>query len=425
LTRKNIDTGAGLERLASISQDVPTDFDTDAFLPSIKILESMSPFKYHIDAYFTRDLKQLQINHDFKVIVDHIKANVFAIADGALPSNKERGSVLRKLTRRALVCCRRLKISNFIEPLVNEIINTNKHYYPYLIEQKDTILSILQKEVTSFLQTLEHGYELFKGIVKQKDFGTESIFKLVDTYGLPFEVINELASEYKISINEEAYLQRLDQHRDISRSDTETHGMDKQNSALITFNSKSEFDYERLLIKNAKIIACFNADFTLTNNFKSKGWIVCDKTPFYATSGGQQHDIGTIRINGHSLDVLDVIKAPNGQHLHLVKTDIIIKTGDKIDLLVNEQNRISLARNHSVEHLIQRALQTIISKTIKQEGAFKSAEKVSFDFQYANKLTDKQLEHVEDQINKYIKLAVDIKTHHMTLDEAKKFGAIA
>jgi alanyl-tRNA synthetase len=122
---------------------------------------------------------------------------------------------------------------------------------------------------------------------------------------------------------------------------------------------------------------------------------------------------------------LDVIKAPNGQHLHLVKPNILIKTGDKVDLFVDEQNRVSSSRNHSAEHLIQHALQTVVSKTIKQEGAFKSAEKVSFDFQYPNKLTDEQLEQVEKQINEYIKLAVNIKTHHMTLDEAKKFGAIA
>jgi alanyl-tRNA synthetase len=411
--------------LASISQDVPTDFDTDGFLSAIRVLEQKSNFKYDVDAFFTKKVDQLQINHDFKVIVDHIKANIFAIADGALPSNKDRGSVLRKLIRRAMVCAHRLKMENYIEPLVKIIVELNHEYYPYLVEQQSRILSVLKKEMASFSQTLDQGYKLFNETFKQSNIDIESIFKLVDTYGFPFELINELALEKGIKIDEDAYLSRLEKHKDISRAKLEKQGMERQQNELVNFNLDSKFDYDTLEIKNAKVIACFDENFHLIKQLSKKGWIVFDKTPFYATSGGQQHDNGIVKFNHQEFNVLDVIKTPNSQHLHLINIDKTIKVGDKANLLVDPTSRISLSRNHSSEHLIQHALQVVVDKSIKQEGAFKSPEKVTLDFQYSEKLTDKQLENVENEINGYIKLAVNVKTHHMTIDEAKQFGAIA
>jgi alanyl-tRNA synthetase len=272
LARKNIDTGAGLERLASISQDVPTDFDTDGFLPAIQVLETLSESKYDINSYFSKNQAQLNINHDFKVIVDHIKANIFAIADGALPSNKERGSILRRLIRRALICSRRLIIKNdFIEVLVKKIIQINANYYPYLLEQQSHIIDIINQEAVSFTKTLKQGYELFQQTLQNKEINTESIFKLVDTYGFPFEIIHELALERGIEINEAAYLERLEKHKEISRANLETKGMDSQNNELVNFTLASSFDYDLLEINHAEVIACFDTNFNRVEHFSGKG----------------------------------------------------------------------------------------------------------------------------------------------------------
>jgi alanyl-tRNA synthetase len=250
---------------------VPTDFDTDGFLPAIRVLEQKSKFKYDVDAFFTKKSNQLQINHDFKVIVDHIKANMFAIADGALPSNKDRGSVLRKLIRRAMICAHRLKIENYIESLVDVLVKLNHEYYPYLLEQQSKIITILKKEMDSFSLTLEQGYKLFNETFKKNNVDIESIFKLVDTYGFPFELINELALEKGIKIDEEAYLERLEKHKDISRAKLEKQGMEYQQNELVNFNLDSKFDYDSLQIKDAKVIACFDEHFHFIKQFTNKG----------------------------------------------------------------------------------------------------------------------------------------------------------
>ncbi len=425
LVRKNIDTGAGLERLACIFQDVPTNYDVDNFQYVIKQLEQLTTKKYDMNAYFFKDLVQKQINHDYIVIVDHIKANMFAIADGAFPSNKERGSVLRKLIRRAMVCARRLEINkSFITTVVEALINVMKDFYPYLVENKERIIRVLISEETLFNKTLDNGFALFKKALNENKINAEVAFKLTETYGFPYEIVEELISSHNLKIDKNDYDQRVKKHQEISKSKNDIKGMMSQNATLLNFRENSTFDYETKEINNAKIIGLFDEDFNQVNELNANGWIVFDKTPFYATSGGQMHDNGEIFINNTSIEVDDVIKGPNGQHFHHIENSHLIKLNDYANLKINQHQRELTTKNHSTEHLLHKALRELVSKNIKQEGAFKSAEKVTFDFACDYHLNNEQILAIENKVNEYINLAKQVKVSITNIDTAKKMNAV-
>jgi len=425
LARKNIDTGAGLERLACVLQETPTNYDTDLFLPIIETIGKYSKsFKYDVNAYFTKDKIQKETNRNFIIIADHIKACVFAIADGAIPSAKDKGAVLRKLLRRAIICSKNIDVSDdFLPETINTIIKTMHGFYPYLDNNKQTIIDVILQEQKLFSHTLTKGYELYKKTLKDiSKIDEESIFKLTDTYGFPFEVIKNLCEQNNIKFDIKKYEDIVAKHQQISHGNKRVKAMTQQNENLIKLQDKSIFSYEETSLRDSKIIAIFDEKYNLVNNFnKGKCWIVLDKTCFYATSGGQEHDIGTIS----NYNVLDVIKAPNGQHLHLIEINKPIKIGDKVDLQIDVTNRKLTSCNHSCEHLLQKAFQVSISDSIHQEGAFKSAKKLTFDFSYQSKLTDEELLKVEQKVNEYIKSNAKVTTKLMSLEDAKKIHAHA
>ncbi|GHU32097.1 hypothetical protein FACS1894166_04770 [Bacilli bacterium] len=272
LARKNIDTGAGLERLACISQDKHTDFDTDGFAPIIKKIEILTNVKYDENIFFDKQSPQFLVNKDFKIIADHIKACTFAIADGAIPSGKDRGYVLRKLIRRAMVSAKRLNINkNFLTNVADSVIQTMSHSYPYLLKEKTNIARVLEKEESLFLTTLSKGYELFEDSLQNKMIDTETLFKLVDTYGFPFEIINELAEAKHVKLDIKSFNERFKKHQEISRSSADIKGMLSQNADLVSFNAKSEFDYDHLEIKNTKVVACFDENLKSVKELDGKG----------------------------------------------------------------------------------------------------------------------------------------------------------
>ena len=425
LARKNIDTGAGLERLASVLQETPTNYDTDLFLPIIKTISKYSKTcKYDMNAYFTKDKKQKEINRNFIIIADHIKACVFAIADGAVPSAKEKGAVLRKLLRRAIICSKAIDVAeDFLPETISSIIDTMHEFYPYLDKNKQTITDVVLQEQKLFNKTFAKGYELYKKSLSNVDkIDAETIFKLTDTYGFPFEVIKNLCELNNIKFDMKQYENIVLKHQQVSHGNKQVKAMIQQNENLINFHEKSTFTYDETNLKNATVIALFDEQYNPLNELDvGRCWIVFDKTCFYATSGGQEHDIGTIS----NYDVLDVIKGPNGQHLHLIEINKPIKLGDKFDLQIDVNNRKSCSCNHSCEHLLQKALQTSISDLIHQEGAYKSAQKLTFDFSYQSKLTDEQLINVEQKVNEYIKSNAKVTTKLMNLEDAKKMHAQA
>lgn len=430
LAQKNIDTGCGLERMCCVLQDVPTNYDTDLFVDIIKAIEKhVKNFHYDTNAYFNNNAKQKHINQNFIVIADHLKASVFAIADGAIPSGKERGAVLRKLIRRAIVCAWSLHAdNNYLNDVVTAIINSMKDFYPYLNEQKPLIISVLNNEMELFNKTFNHGIKLFDELKnKTNKFTGEQVFKLTDTYGFPFEVIKSLCHENDIAIDEKSYLEALSEHQKLSSNNQKDFkAMLQQNPNLINLSVDSNFDYHALSYQNAKIVALFDENFNPTNKSNNLTWIVFDHTTFYATSGGQNHDEGTITLHNKSFNVIDVIKAPNNQHLHLVDLGgLSVEINDLANLNVDENVRKQIMANHSSEHLLQKALQTVISHDIHQEGASKTKEHLTFDFSYAKKLTLQDLIKVENKVNEYINSKANVEVKMMTLDEAKAIHAQA
>ena len=421
LDRKNIDTGAGLERLACISQDVPTNFDTDLFQGIINSIEKISKYKYDINSFFTKNNNQKKINLNYKIISDHARASIFAIADGAIPSNKERGYILRRLIRRMIVMLHQLEIDdNIFELIVSSVIESMKDYYPYLIKNKNKIIDVLSNEYEIFKKTLNQGFKLFNESIKDNKLDKDIIFKLVETYGFPIELIKELSNEKNIEIDINGFEELFKEHQKISNARLNEIAMSAQNGELLNLNTEFKFDYDLKEMKS-KVVKLYDEDFKPIETLNSDGYIVFDKTCFYATSGGQLHDIGSIN---ETIEVDNVIKGPNLQHIHHVKS-ANLKLGDICNLKIDNINRDSLTRNHSVEHLIHASLTKLIDKNLKQEGAFKSAEKVTFDFQYHLKLTDDQLKMIEDEINNIIEQSIKTDVLECSLEEAQKIGAKA
>lgn len=429
LSRKNIDTGAGLERLACIIQDVPTNFDTDLFKPIIEAISTLTDCKYDQDNYFEPKPEQTKINYSYRIIADHIKSCVFAIADGAIPSNKDRGYVLRRLIRRSMVFANKIKIkSSFVSIVANSVIESMKEYYPYLIQHKQKIIDCLIAEENQFIKTLTIGYQLFEKLVNKKIIDGDIAFKLMDTYGFPIELIKELAMEKNLQIDLNAFNEKLLKHQEISKQQNNIKAMTKQNADLINFTLESKFDYDAYDVK-PKVIGIFDSDLKQIDAINKNGiyWLVFDSTTLYANSGGQIADVGTIIINNIEYNVMDVIKGPNLQHFHQIDVvnNEIIKISAIASIHTDKQKRKIIKAHHSSEHLIHKALKTLIDSNIKQEGAFKSHEKVTFDFAFSQKLSNEQLNDIETLINKWIHTQANVDVYNKTLDEAKAMNALA
>jgi len=424
LARKNIDTGAGLERIACIFQDVPTNFDSDLFLPIIKKVEELSSgAKYDMNAYFTDSLEQKEINHSYRVIADHMRAVTFAVADGAIPSNTGRGSILRKLIRRSMVCAKKLGISkpDLLIYVSQAVMDNMKDYYSYLQDEKENVFKILDTEQKLFERTLEKGYKLLEKSLQDKStISGKTIFELVDTYGIPFDIIKDIAQQKKIDLDEIGYNKEFEKHQEISRANLEIKGMAKQSEGLINYTDDSEFLYDKDSIQNAKVIGLFDTNFNRVKSIKGHCWIVTDKTVLYATSGGQIHDSGFIYLDNDRFNVEDVIKGTNGQHFALIDTDgILLKEGDLVNIEHDKKSRALVTKNHSAEHLLEKVLRENIDASIKQVGAFKAADRMTMDFQLTRKLSDEEIKLVETKVNELIKGDAPVETEHLSLEDIK------
>ena len=423
LLRKNIDTGAGLERLACISQNVPTNFDSDLFQPIICELGKLTNNKYDMNAYFKNDKKQNEINFMYKVIADHFRASVFAIADGVIPDSKDRGYILRRLLRRAMVFAFNLgiNIGLWVEKVVNAVINSLQPFYSYLITEKTKIIKVINHEYSMFNETLKQGIKIFDEAVKKGNLNGEIVFKLVTTYGFPIELIKELANKDKIKIDETEFKKRFAEHQQISNANVNAKAMDNQNNKLISLKVDSKFIYD-LPSCNAKIVKLFDEDFNDVEKLSHQnGYVVFDQTVFYATSGGQQYDTGYIN---EQYFVDNVFKGPNLQHIHHVVNGCI-NLNENVKLEINFADRKKNMAHHSSEHLLQSALKKFVDKNIKQQGAFKSPTKLTFDFQHHEKISNEVLNQIENWINNIVESKIDVEVLMMSLEDAKKNNAAA
>ena len=421
LPSKNIDTGAGLERLACVMQGTESNFETDLFWPIIEEVENKSGKKY-------KDNKMA-----FRVIADHIRAVTFATADGEVFSNEGRGYVLRRLVRRAERFGRVLGIYNpFLYELVDNVIEIMKDYYPYLEGHAEFVKKLIQAEEIKFLKTLENGETLLKSIIeKTKEVGEKvisgkDVFKLYDTFGFPKELTLEIAEENGLEVDEKGFDEEMKAQKERARNARgDLQSMNKQSIDLMNFKNESKFNYDLLEIET-EVIGIFKDGVKVDSLNEDEGQIIVKETPFYAESGGQVSDTGSIKNDNFEAKVNDVNKAPNKQHLHNVSVLFgELKVGDKVTLKVDELRRKLITRNHSSVHLLQSALTEVLGDHIAQKGSYVSDEYIHFDFSHFNKMSEEEIATVEKKVNTWISEAIEEETKVLSIEEAKKIGAKA
>lgn len=426
LPNKNIDTGMGLERMASILQNGKTNFDTDLFLPTIHATEAICGIKYGENA---------EIDVSFKVIADHIRAVSFAIGDGALPSNEGRGYVLRRLLRRAVRYGRKLGITRpFLYELTPVVAETMKDYYPELLEKVPFIQKVIKSEEERFLETLSDGLQILENLVQStkaegsKQISGQEAFKLYDTYGFPFDLTEDYALEHGLSVDREGFERAMEEQRERARAAREdADSMQVQGGVLRDIKVASQFvGYEQSSV-DAKILAIVYKD-QLVQSLESgqECQVILDLTPFYAESGGQIADRGMIEGEDFLLRVKDVQKAPNGQHLHTVlieegtlRTDVAVKA------VIDQTARKEIVKNHTATHLLHQALKDVLGRHVNQAGSLVAPDRLRFDFSHFGSLSKEEIEQIEQIVNEKIWNGLDVEIMIKPLQEAKQMGAMA
>lgn len=416
LPSKNIDTGMGVERMACIMQGTETNYETDLFMPIMKGIEEIAHIPY------TGQM-------EFKVIADHVRTLTFALADGAIFENVGRGYVLRRLLRRASRMGRKLNINReFLSELVTIVVDNYKEIYPYLVGESSKVKELITKEELLFQKTLlsgeKHLEELFTN--SNKVISGKDAFKLYDTYGYPIELTIEAALEKGFTVDIEEFKSYMNAQKTLARSSRKVeNSMNIQNDALINYKENSDFvGYEKLGLETEIIAIMKNNEFVDSSN--EDCYIFLKENPFYAESGGQVADSGYLKNDDCKLEVLDVIKAPNGQHMIEVKLlEGTIKKGSKILTHVSKEKRFNIMKNHSSVHLLQKSLQDLLGDSVHQAGSKVDDKILRFDFNYHGRLSDELILKVEQLVNQRINNASETKIEYMSLDEAKKKGAMA
>lgn len=427
LPKKNIDTGMGLERIVSIIQDAPTNFETDLFLPIIHKIEEISGIKYETAG----DQQQ-----SFKVIADHIRAVSFAIADGALPSNEGRGYVLRRLIRRSIMHGRKININQpFLTRLVPVIEEIMGDFYPNIIEQQDFIIKVLKQEEKRFHETLteglDHLVDIFKHLTDRDELkitGADA-FLLYDTFGFPIELTEEYAQERGFTIDLEGFKDEMKKQQERARAARgDDQSMKTQSNLLLDLDVVSEFvGYSKIQEKSELLTIIFEDEIVDEIDSRRTAQLIFDKTPFYAEKGGQVGDEGVIRDEDGEIvaRVIDTQEAPAGQNLHIVETIQGLKAGHKYYLVVNKLKRMLIERNHTATHLLHQALKDVLGEHVTQAGSFVDSDHLRFDFTHLEQVKSDELAEIEKIINEKITEAYPVKTLTTTLEDAKKMGATA
>lgn len=416
LPSKNIDTGAGLERIVSIFQATPTNFETDLFLPIIQAIEKMASIGYEQSEY-----------RPYRVIADHIRTLTFALSDGAMFSNEGRGYVLRRILRRAVRYGKKIGIQKpFLTTLIPIVLSIMVNDYPYLKQHETTVSKMILQEEEKFLATLQHGESLLKQYLdKKQNITGEIAFKLYDTFGFPVELTKEIAEEHQLSIDMVGFEKLMEDQRERARQARQTVGsMAKQSADLLAFKLESQFLYEGTPIQ-AKVLGIFK-DGIQQSVLEDEGEIILDRTNFYAESGGQASDSGLMANPHTQLEVVDVQKAPHKQHLHKVHVRYgVVKVGDTLTLEINRQRRQTIRQHHSSLHLLQAALKQHLGAHIVQQGSFVGDQYARFDFSHPTKISEQELAIIEQDVNDQISAASDCVIELMPIEQAKQTGATA
>ena len=428
LVQKNIDTGMGLERLASVVQDVDSIFDVDTLCALRNKVCELAHTEYKID-----EAKDVSI----RLITDHIRSATFMISDGIMPTNEGRGYVLRRLIRRAARHGRLLGIEGkFLAELSAVVIEGSKDGYPELEEKKDFIFQVLTKEEEQFNKTIDQGLHILSEMeeVMQKEGRTElsgeDAFKLYDTYGFPMDLTREILEEKGYTIDENGFKEAMEVQRKQAREAravTNYMGADATVYDEIDAAVTTEFvGYDKLVCESKVTVLTTESELVDALTEDQRGTVFVEQTPFYATMGGQQGDKGVITLGDAEFKVEDTINLRGGKVGHVgVLTKGMIKTGDVVTLQVCEAGRTSCCKNHSATHLLQKALKTVLGSHVEQKGSLVTPDRLRFDFAHFQAMTAEELAKVEEIVNAEIQAALPVVTDVMTIEEAKKTGAMA
>ena len=428
LVQKNIDTGMGLERLASVVQDVDSIFDVDTVRALRDKVCEMAHCKYH-----ESDEKDVSI----RLITDHIRSATFMISDGIMPTNEGRGYVLRRLIRRAARHGRLLGIEGkFLAKLSETVIEGSKDGYPELEEKRDFIVKVLSQEEDKFNKTIDQGLSILAQMEEDmKAAGTQTLsgadaFKLYDTYGFPLDLTKEILEEKGYGIDEDGFKACMEEQRTKARTAREVTnymGADATVYDEIDAAVTSEFvGYDHLTDQSKVTVLTTNTDIVEALTDGQMGTIFVEKTPFYATMGGQEGDKGEITFGDAVFQVEDTIKLLGGKIGHVGRmTKGMIKTGDVVTLSVHAADRADTCKNHSATHLLQKALKTVLGSHVEQKGSLVTPDRLRFDFAHFQPMTAEEIAEVEALVNKEIRAALPVITDVMNIEEAKKSGAMA
>jgi alanyl-tRNA synthetase len=426
LPRRNIDTGMGLERIASVVQNVPTNFDTDLFMPIIQATEQISGKKYGVN-------KETDVA--FKVIADHIRTVAFAVGDGALPSNEGRGYVLRRLLRRAVRYAKLISINRpFMYELVSVVGEIMVDFYPEVKEKADFIEKVIRNEEERFHETLHEGLAILAGVIKkEKGKGSEiisgeDVFRLYDTYGFPVELTEEYAEEEGMKIDHDGFEAEMELQRERARAARQdVDSMHVQGGVLGDIKVESKFvGYDQLETTSTVLAIVKNGELITAAASGEEVQLILDVTPFYAESGGQIADFGTLEAPGFKVSVKDVQKAPNGQNLHKAIVEAgTLTTNEQVTAKVDAANRVKIIKNHTATHLLQRALKNVLGEHVNQAGSLVEPDRLRFDFSHFGQVKPEELEQVEKIVNEQIWKNIEVDITYKPISEAKSMGAMA
>ena len=428
LKQKNIDTGMGLERLAVVVQDVDSIFDIDTIKTLLNRVAALAGTEYKKDS---------NVDVSLRLITDHVRSCTFMISDGIMPSNEGRGYVLRRLLRRAARHGRLLGIEGkFLADLSAIVIDLSKDGYPELEEKKAMILKVLTQEEDKFNKTIDQGLailgELEEEMIKNKItiLSGENAFKLYDTYGFPLDLTLEILEEKKLGVDEEGFKAAMQKQRETARNARKTTnymGADVTVYQSIDPAITTEFiGYDELTCDSKILVLTTETDLAEALTDGETGTIVTEQTVFYGTMGGQQGDVGYIVSDQGEFKVEDTIHLQGGKVGHVGRmAKGMLQTGDMVTLKVCEGNRQNTGKNHSATHLLQKALRAVLGSHVEQAGSFVDGDKLRFDFTHFSSMTNEEIHQVETLVNEKIKESLPVKTEIMSLDDAKKSGAMA
>ncbi|MCI8464620.1 MAG: alanine--tRNA ligase [Lachnospiraceae bacterium] len=427
LEQKNIDTGMGLERLAVVVQDVDSIFAVDTVKALLDTVAGFAGISYQQD-----EKKDVSL----RLITDHIRSCTFMISDGIMPSNEGRGYVLRRLLRRAARHGRLLGIEGkFLAKLSETVISLSKDGYPELDEKKEMIFRVLTEEEDKFNKTIDQGLAIL-GVLEETlkkegktELSGEDAFRLYDTYGFPLDLTREILEERGFSVDEKGFANAMDVQRKMARSSRKKSNYMGREDIYQNLDAglTTEFTgYGTLEDEGAVTALTTEEEIVEALTDGQMGTVITDRTPFYATMGGQKADLGVIYTKDAAFTVKDVIKLQGGKTGHIgTVTKGMFRLGDRVTMKVDPENRTETCKNHSATHLLQKALRIVLGGHVEQAGSFVAADRLRFDFTHFSAMTQEELERVEELVSEEIAKAVPVTTEVMTLEEAKKAGAMA